>query len=351
LFISLSYSKFRNIGEIICLYITAELNLVSIIIFSLNINSMATSEKINQSNSDRFLINGRLQVVFDMETGDPDDFITLLFLLGHPLVHLKAVTIVPGTPDQIGFIRYTIGRFGRSDLPIGVFNIDAKPALSKFHLKIYADAIINESREALDGSDVLLSHCDEQTILICGGPLKNVAKAIQTGHFKLGRLVAQGGFAGDNIIPEEKRLTKFNGRITCPTFNLAADMKSAKIVLDYNGIKEKYFVSKNVCHGVVYTKETHKQLEKVKDKSQSLEEMYHVMSVYLNKSGKNGKAFHDPLTACCAIDLSIGQWKDVMLYMDDKTKEWGSMINENPNVKIIVDYDQEKFLATLFAYA
>ncbi|CAF5077996.1 unnamed protein product, partial [Rotaria sp. Silwood1] len=88
-----------------------------------------------------------------METNDPNDFITLLFLLGHPIVHLKAVTIVP------------------------------------------------ESREVLDGSDVLLTYCDEKTILICGGPLKNVAKAIQTGRFKLGRLVVQGGFAGDNIVP------------------------------------------------------------------------------------------------------------------------------------------------------
>ncbi|CAF2798590.1 unnamed protein product [Rotaria sp. Silwood2] len=316
---------------------------------------MATVDKISNfdstiSHSNDFLINGRLQVVFDMETSDPDDFITLLFLLGHPMVHLKAVTVVPGTPDQIGFLRYVLDRFGRSDLPLGVFNVNAKPALSKFHLKIYENASIEESREALDGSDVLLTHCDEQTILICGGPLKNVAKAIQTEQFKLGRLVAQGGFAGDNIVPEEKRLSKFNGRITCPTFNLAADIKAAKIVLDYNGIKEKFFVSKNVCHGVLYTKDTHKQLEKIKDKSQSLQEIYHVMSIYLKKTGKNEKAFHDPLTACCAIDLSIGQWKDVQLYMDEKTKEWGSIISENPNIKIIVDYDHEKFLSTLFAY-
>ncbi|CAF0849116.1 unnamed protein product [Adineta steineri] len=314
---------------------------------------MATSIDLHTFSSDcnPFIIDGRLQVVFDMETGDPDDFVTLIFLLGHPLVHLKAITIVPGTPDQIGFIRYALNRFNRNDIPLGVFNMNAKPALSKFHLKIYAPEIIRESRNALDGSDVLLTYCDEKTILICGGPLKNVAKAIQTGQFKLGRLVAQGGFAGDNIVPEDKRLNKFNGRITCPTFNLTSDPKAAKIVLDFNGIKEKFFVSKNVCHGVLYTNDTHKQLEKVKDRSQSLHEMYHVMSVYLNRAGKIEKAFHDPLAACCAIDISIGQWKDVRLYMDERTKEWGSKISEHPNVKIIIDYDQDKYLSTLFAYA
>ncbi|CAF5001675.1 unnamed protein product, partial [Rotaria sp. Silwood1] len=175
---------------------------------------------------------------------------------------LKAVTVVPGTPDQIDFLRYVLDRFGRNDLPLGVFDMNAKPALSKFHLKIYDNMSIKESREVLDGSDVLLTYCDEKTILICGGPLKNVAKAIQTGRFKFGRLVVQGGFAGDNIVPKEKRLSKFNGRITCPTFNLGADIKATKIVLDYNDIKEKFFVSKNVCHGVLYTKDTHKKLEK-----------------------------------------------------------------------------------------
>jgi pyrimidine-specific ribonucleoside hydrolase len=311
---------------------------------------MATVETMIQPNNEHFLIDGRLQIVLDMETGDPDDFFTLLFLLGHPLVHLKAVTVVPGTPDQIGFLRYVFHRFNRNDLPLGVFDVNAKPALSKFHLKIYEDQSITESKEALDGSDVLLAHCDERTILICGGPLKNVAKAIEKGPFKVGRLVAQGGFAGDNIVPEEKRLKKFNGRITCPTFNLGADIKAAKTVVNFPGIKEKYFVSKNVCHGVLYTMETHRQLEQVKEKSQSLAEIYHLMSVYLSRKGKHSKALHDPLAACCAIDLSIGEWKDVQLYMDEKTNEWGSIISDNPNVRIIIDYDQNKFLSTLFTY-
>ncbi len=119
-----------------------------------------------------------------------------------------------------------------------------------------------------------------------------MVKTIEKRGFKLGRLVAQGGFAGDNIILQEKRLSKLNGRLTCPTFNLGADIKATKIVLDYCDIKEKYFfVWKNVCHDVFYTNETHQELEKVKDKRQSLKEMYHVMSLYLNRSEKNVKLF------------------------------------------------------------
>lgn len=43
--------------------------------------------------------------VLDMETSDPDDFITLLMLLGHPLVDLRAVTVTPGTREQVGLVR------------------------------------------------------------------------------------------------------------------------------------------------------------------------------------------------------------------------------------------------------
>ncbi|UJR34573.1 hypothetical protein I4U23_027349 [Adineta vaga] len=302
-------------------------------------------------NCDRFYINNRLQIIFDMETGDMDDFITLIFLLGHPLVNLKAITIVPGTPDQIGFIRHVLSLFNRSDLPLGVFDINAKPSLSRFHLKVYDTNDIKESREALDACHILLTYSDEYTIIICGGPLSNIRKAIESGKLQVGRLVIQGGFAGDNIIPPKKRIKRFNGQITSSAFNLDCDVESALIVLKDKTIREKFFVSKNVCHRVHYTRDTHKELELIKNKSFSLQEIHRVMNIYLRRNDIYGKLFHDPLTACCAIDPTIGQWKDVELYYDENVKQWGSKIVEHPNVKIIVDYDRTKFLNTLFAYA
>ncbi|CAF0737804.1 unnamed protein product [Adineta steineri] len=302
-------------------------------------------------NSERFLCNGRLQMIFDMETGDMDDFATLLLLLGHPMVNLKAITVVPGTPDQIGFIRHVLSLFGRADMPLGVFNMNAKPALSGFHYKVYDPALIQESRVALDGADVLLTHCDENTILVCGGPLSNVGKAIKTGQFKVGRLVVQGGFAGDNIVPEKKRINRFRGLITAPAFNLDGDIESTMAVLRCTSIDEKFFVSKNVCHKVHYTRDTHKDLGSIKNKSLSLKEIHRVMGIYLQRSDIYGKIFHDPFAACCAIDPTIGEWRDVELYRDENTNEWGSRIVAQPNIKIIVDYNRTKFLDTLFAYA
>jgi len=301
-------------------------------------------------NSERFYINGRLQIVLDLEIGYMDDFITLVFLLGHPLVNLKAITIVPGTPDEIGFLRHVLAIFNRADIPLGVFDMNAKSIVSAFDYKVYYSTEIKESREAFDACDILLTHCDENTILVCGGPLTNVSKAIQTGKFRLGRLVVQGGFAGDNIVPSNKRIDKLNGQLTSTAFNLDSNVQSALNVLQDKTIKEKFFVSKNVCHRVHYNRDMHKQLEPIKDKSLSLKEIYRIMSIYLDSINIDGEIFHDPLTACCAIDPTIGEWRDVELYFDEQVKEWGSRIVEYPNVKITVDYNHSSFLNTLFAY-
>lgn len=46
-----------------------------------------------------------INMVFDMETNDPDDFLTPLLLAGHRMLNLCAVTILPGTPAQVGLVR------------------------------------------------------------------------------------------------------------------------------------------------------------------------------------------------------------------------------------------------------
>ena len=61
----------------------------------------------------------KVQVCYDMETQDPDDFLCLLFLASHPRVRLKAVTLVPGSEQQIGLVRWALQQLGLSDVAIG----------------------------------------------------------------------------------------------------------------------------------------------------------------------------------------------------------------------------------------
>lgn len=303
-------------------------------------------------------------LVFDMETGDPDDVLTLILLLGHPEVDLKAVTVTPGTPHQVSVVREVLRLMGSPDLPVGAFNLDHKKArgtpeeryvtcVSGWHWNFLGE--LEPPRDAESGWKVLLENLDAATQLVTGAPLKNLGALLRhlsenpaEPDFRFD-WVAQGGFAGKGVVPEEDQLPKFKGMVTCPTYNLNGDPKSALLALESGWIRNRRFVSKNVCHGVVYGQALHEVFEeRILGLSpgahrRSLELIYRGMDHYLKKK-PSGKAFHDPLAACCALDPSIGTWAEVEIYREKG--KWGSRYG-TPNASIITRYDRERFIETL----
>lgn len=232
-----------------------------------------------------------LDVVWDMETHDPDDFLTLLLLLGHPRVRLKAVTVTPGTPQQIGHVRRALSWFD-ADIPVGAHDLDhPKECVSSWHARAYGS--VAPSRDAEPGDEVLLRCCDEDTTLITGGPLKNLGRALQHEGFRLGRLVAQGGFAGEGVVPPEHQLDKFKGMTTCPTYNLNGDPRAALAALADDRIGRRMFVSKNVCHGVVYDEAFHEMIGAHVDDSPSLRRIWDGMESYLGRKRQRIRSRHE----------------------------------------------------------
>ncbi|MEQ1505236.1 MAG: hypothetical protein ABMB14_23600 [Myxococcota bacterium] len=59
----------------------------------------------------------------------------------------------------------------------------------------------------------------------------------------------------------------------------------------------------------------------------------------------DGKAFHDPLAACCALDPAIGEWAEVELFRANGG--WGSRLAPGSGVRIIVGHDHERFVRVL----
>ena len=301
--------------------------------------------------------------LFDMETGDPDDVLTLLLLIGHPEVDLVGVTITPGTPHQVGVVRHVLDRFDMGHLPVGAFNLDHKKnspkgpptCVSDWHYKVFGE--IPSTREAAPGWEVLYDNVGRSSSLITGAPtlvtgaaLKNVGAFLgnwqrwdgEIGLSRLmrpsfGRIFIQGGFAGEGVVAPEKQLAKFKGQVTCPTYNLNGDPKAALAVLACHHFTERRFVSKNVCHGVIYDEEMQGFLRSRALPHPALELLVDICPV--------GKKLHDPLAACCAIDPTIGEWAEVEVYR--KKGEWGSRLSPNSGTRIIVDYDRDKFLRTL----
>lgn len=258
---------------------------------------------------------------FDMETADPDDAMTLAILATHPRVYLVSVSVHPGGKDQIGFVRKILNILDREDIRIGAGTPKSNaPRVSVFHrdwIGGFKDSEADGS--ALDIMAETLRQFQDSTLLT-GAALTNPYALYETGIF-FDRWFCQGGFAGDNIVPKEHRLEKFDGKMTCATFNLNGNLLAAEKLFSIP-ITERRLISKNVCHAAVFTKADAEMLMPFRNHNKGLD-------LFLKAVELKEKALHDTVAALLAIDPSKALWEEVIPY---RTRgEWGSWkAKENP---------------------
>lgn len=292
-----------------------------------------------------------------METGDPDDVLTLLFLCAHPAVELRAVTITPGSDQQVALVRWILQEMGLTHVRLGAqdwpANANKQVNLSAQFYRSFGRSARGEPKcERAD--QLLLECCDERVTLVTGAPLHNLGDVLKMEGFRLGRWVAQGGFAGEGVVPRENQLEKFKGKEMCPTWNFGGNIAAAQAALSSEAIMKKICVSKNVCHDVYYDHEWHKALEgaaKSEAKSAPTSRralafgmMYNTMDGYLRQK-PGGKKLHDPLALAVALDESVCELAEVELFC--RKGQWGSRLRPGSNVWISVAYDAAKFQAAL----
>jgi inosine-uridine nucleoside N-ribohydrolase len=304
-----------------------------------------------------------IDIVWDMETGDPDDLLTLLLLAGHPHVRLRAVTVTPGGADQIAVVRWALAALSLPDVPVGSFSdpraLEAQDQqsrgrvverVSSWHWRAYG---IEKTRcyDARPGWEVLREHLGPSVTLVTGAPLKNLGRLLEEpDDAPLGRLFAQGGFAGDSIVPPARRLAKFDGRETCPSYNLNGAPAAALAASVSPRFSQRRFISKNVCHGVLYDPPLHRALTEALAglpdgrHRRSLALIAQGMDEYLRRNAE-GKKFHDPLAACAALDPGLADWAEVELYRE--RGGWGARLAPGSGTWIIVGYRRERFVEVL----
>lgn len=284
-----------------------------------------------------------------METADPDDALTLCMLSHHPKVNLVGIIIAPGSMPQVNIVQDILSLLDKPDVPIGVKNFNhGKSCVSEFHYKWLEKRIsLREYYKAPPNGEDVIAEAIKQyknVKIVSGAALSCIANYLTKYDVELDEVVIQGGFAGDNVVPEEYRLEKFKGKVTCPTFNLNADIKAALQVAETQKIKLKRFVSKNVCHGIIYDQEMHERIKPFRHNNQGLDLMVDGMEFYLGRK-KSGKAFHDPLAACVAIDPKICQYAEVEVYRENG--EWGSKkvvrLGPSSDTFITISVDREAF--------
>eukprot|EP00438_Fugacium_kawagutii_P013779 Skav232256 [mRNA] locus=scaffold273:154037:159511:- [translate_table: standard] len=358
-----------------------------------------------------------MKVVFDMETGDPDDVLTLLLLASHPKVQLCAVTITPGSLDQISLVLWILQelqlevRVGAQEWPK---NAEKKCIKGKFYdsfgrvpeesikglergsegekwmkvdesgwewmrvdesgrswkvvhawkgfLKLPVKGKPIENPKAPNDSmetaaQVLVDCCDQNTTLLTGGPLHNLGHALEMPAFNLGRWVAQGGFAGEGVVPRELQMEKldrkFAGKQTCQTWNFGGNKHAAEAALASNTISRKVLVSKNVCHRVAfYDGRFHQAFLQALEHSEAKSTraialkllLWHfaaLCSAMEKYQRGDGKKLHDPLAMAAMVDEAVCNFREVHVFND--RQGWGSVLQAGTNTWISIDYDDERF--------
>lgn len=286
-----------------------------------------------------------IDVMYDMETADVDDVCALCLLCYHPSVSLRGVTVTPGSRKQVWAVRQILKMCGHAHVGIGSYNRDhPRDCVSGPIIKFFGGSVGEDEPDADGwyGMERVL-HDFPDTVLVTGAPLCNAKAWLERTAQRIKLWVGQGGFAGDNVVPPEDRLKKFEGLTTCPTFNFNGNPKGALMMLASDRVGRRLLVSKNVCHGVVYDKRMHDCLKATSNPSPAFQTMMAFMDGYLATYGI--KAFHDPLAVCCAIDPSICRFEPVEVYRE--RGEWGSRPSSLSNTSISVKVDMERFVKTL----
>lgn len=237
----------------------------------------------------------KIDVVFDMETGDPDDLITLVMLLLNPLVNLKGVTCWGGSPIQTGLITHVMSLAGKT-VPIGGDASATPLALDDYYHRTVGDW---RAVPALKTPvEVLHDTLSPTTQLLTGAPLTNVAAYLNSGG-AIGNMTTQGGYLG-RLVPV--RLDKFKKRDAVPTYNLGNDLDAFNVINTSKAINKVTFVTKDLCHGFLYGAELHQNVQFGKHPLGQL--LSRCLGHYAD--AKKMKAMHDPLAMLTMLYPELG---------------------------------------------
>lgn len=276
-------------------------------------------------------------VIFDMETGDPDDLITLLMLLNNPAINLKAITCYEGSPVQIGLIEHVVALSGKN-ISIAGWNSEIKD-LSPYYKEVVGDW--KPSFSKLNPVELLLNELTEDTLLLTGAPLTNIAAFLNKHPDKfISHMTTQGGYLGV-LVPEEKRLEKFKKRTSIRTYNLTNDTDAFTTVNHSQQINDLTYVTKDLCHGFLYTPEIHSHINFKEDAISQL--LSKALGHYAKK--KVEKAMHDPLAMLFMLYPDIGVRKPINMsfQVDKKHSVFSSLEGDDTSFTFgLIEYDYDK---------
>lgn len=283
-----------------------------------------------------------MNLIIETDIGhDPDDFFALCYFHSAG-VNIRAILTTIGHPFQVELARFFCDYVGL-DIPIGIASnkvIELKTGGIHFHDRLLKRFGYRNDKIADGlGLDVLkrtLNQYPDCEFFVCGPPKSFGAFAGQIDR-DIERVTMQGGFLPYSLYKPRIILSKFERHLTVPTYNLNGARVESQAIINCPRIKNLSFVSKNICHTVVYNRERHDFVKSFPIKNKADELFVEGMSVYLEKHSE--KKFHDPTAAVCHLHPEIATWFKGKLYSE--RGGWGTRKDEDCNSRIIADIDYE----------
>jgi pyrimidine-specific ribonucleoside hydrolase len=286
-----------------------------------------------------------VQVLLDIETRDPDDVVALCLAATHPAVRLAGVTVNPGTGEQIGLVREVLGRLG-VEVPLGSRVERPTGAVSPFLREWLGEPAPTRPDEV--AHELLaraLGEAEPGAVLLTTAPLHNLRLLLRHHPgVSIRRWVAQGGFAGDNLVHPRHRLAKFAGRESCESFNFGHDPAGARAALASGRIGDRRLVSKNVTHGVAWDAALQARVAQLDDPPAGVGLAAEGMGLYLRR-WPEGKLLHDPLALAAVVDPGAFAWVEAEVYGEHG--RWGSRPATGTGTFVSVAVDAARALAAL----
>lgn len=258
-----------------------------------------------------------MNVLFDMETGDPDDLITLLLLLNNPTVALRGITCYQGSAIQIGLINHVLRLANKEGvIPVGGWNPSEPSELSNYYPSVVGKwASTPATLTPVEVfKQVFESYPDTQ--VLTGAPLTNVKLVLEAlPNLTIASMTTQGGYLGE-LVSSAQQLSKFKNKTSIRTYNLSQDPEAFDAVNSSSQIQSLTFITKDLCHGFMYTPEIHKSNHFSAD---PVGQLLKKCLAHYALSGKS-KAMHDPLAMLYMLNPSIGQTANIHMgyRLDDK---------------------------------
>jgi len=296
-------------------------------------------------------------VILDVDMAHEDMF-SALFLLSHPNVDLRAITVVgtgeahcgPGVRNALGLVALS----GREDIPVACGSETPLAGNHEFPTE-WRQAADNAygvplptggAASHLSASDLiidLLQKAEEPVTIVAVGPLTNIAEVIQkepelTTNIKeiyiMGGAVQAQGNVGNSGVGIQNEHAEWNIYIDPVAANIVFNSGISIILVPLDATKD-----------VPVTRNFYRVLGKNRDTS-SANLVYKILTANLDVVDSGGFQFWDSLTAAIFTDPSVAKYQEMELTVVEKEGlESGRTVTtgNGAKIKVAMSADRGRF--------